>query len=264
MACMDIKGKALGVPVYELLGGKCRDWLPAYASDIYWEEDPGSMGDRARALVDRGFRAVKAHVGCRPAREDARRVAAIRRGIGDGIGLMIDLNAGYTNLEAREAARTWGEHDLIWLEEPVHPDCVAMMGDLRRAAAMPLAAGENEFGLHGFRELFDAGAVDVAMPDLGRAGGLLETKNICALAGDHGVTVSLHNFSSGVLLAATMHLMASTPNATWLEMDSSDNPVYGELLEEPLVFADGSAKVSDCPGLGVVLREETLRKYAVG
>lgn len=263
MACWDIKGKALGVPVYDLMGGKCRDTLEAYASDIYWEEDPADMGRRARSIVDKGFKAVKAHLGCRPAREDAARVAALREGIGSGTRLMIDLNAGYGNLDAAEAAVAWGGFDLMWLEEPVHPDQVGLMSDLRRKAAMPLAAGENEFGLQGFKELFDARAVDVAMPDLGRAGGILECRNICALAEAYGIMVSPHNFSSGVLLAATIQLMACASNTRWLEIDSSDNPVYEELLIEPLRYADGAVLIPDHPGLGVVLREETLRKYAV-
>lgn len=263
MACWDIKGKTLGVPVYELLGGKCRDSLETYASDIYWEEDPKAMGTHARSLVEKGFKAVKAHLGCRSAREDMERVAALRKGIGNDTRLMIDLNAGYGNLDAREAAVNWGAYDLMWLEEPVHPDSKDILSDLKTRATMPIAAGENEFGIHGFKELFDARAVDVAMPDLGRAGGILECRNICALAEAYGITVSPHNFSSGVLLAATIQLMACTSNTRWLEIDSSDNPVYEELLIEPLKFVDGKVFIADHPGLGVVLREETLRKYAV-
>jgi D-galactarolactone cycloisomerase len=264
MACWDIKGKSLGVPVYELLGGKCRETLEAYASDIYWQENPESMGEHSRKVAEKGFKAVKAHLGCRPAREDIARVAAIRKGIGVDCRLMIDLNAGYGNLDAAEAVAAWGAYDLMWLEEPVHPDSVGLMADLRAKAAMPLAAGENEFSLQGFKELFDSRAVDVAMPDLGRAGGILGSKAICVLAEGYGITVSPHNFSSGILLAATMQLMACTPNTRWLEIDSSDNPVYEELLVEPLRFENGAVRIPAHPGLGVVLTEETLRKYAAG
>ena len=91
----------------------------------------------------------------------------------------------------------------------------------------------------------------------------METKNICALAETYGIPVSLHNFSSGVLLAATIHLMASTPNTQWLEMDTSGNAVYEELLTAPLQMNNGHIEVPHQPGLGVVLTEETLKKYAV-
>ena len=134
---------------------------------------------------------------------------------------------------------------------------------MRNRTEIPIAAGENEFQLYGFKELFDRRAVDVAMPDIGRVGGILETRNICTLAESHGIPVSPHNFSSGILLAATIHLMASTPNTMLLEYDSSQNAVYEELLTEPLQFEDGQIEVPQNPGLGVHLPEEIIRNYAV-
>ncbi len=124
---------------------------------------------------------------------------------------MIDLNAGYNNFEAYQAARIWEQCNLTWLEEPLNPNQTSALGDLRARTNIPIAAGENEFRIYGFKELFDKKAVDVAMPDIARVGGLQETKNICTLAEAYGLSVSPHNFSSGILLAATIHLMASTP-----------------------------------------------------
>lgn len=264
MACWDIFGKALEKPVWALLGGRGREYLDAYASDVYWEDDAQHMATNAQRIIGLGFRWVKAHIGCESPERDMARVKALRESIGCDVGLMIDLNAGYDNREALAALRLWKKFDLTWLEEPVNPHDVEVMTDLRRRGAIPIAAGENEFQVFGFRRLLDAGAVDVIMPDVGRCGGIQETRDICALARACGIAVSPHNFSSGVLLAATMHLMAATPNTTLLEFDSSDNPVYEELLAEPLQIKDGAVRVPDGPGLGVVLKRETLEKYAVG
>ncbi len=263
MACWDIKGKALNVPVYQLLGGLFQKKLEAYASDIYWENNIKTMTDNAGRIVDQGFKTVKAHIGYKSPKEDLERVRLLRESIGDQTKLMIDLNAGYNHFNAYQAAKLWGDYDLTWLEEPLAPNHTEALADLRNRTEIPIAAGENEFQLYGFKDLFDRRAVDVAMPDIGRVGGILETRNICTLAESHGISVSPHNFSSGILLAATIQLMASTPNAILLEMDTSNNAVYEELLIEPLVFKDGTIMVPHHPGLGVVLDKETIKQYAI-
>jgi len=263
MACWDIKGKALGVPVYELLGGLYQNSLQAYASDVYWQEKPSDMVQEALRIVELGIGAIKIHVGYGKPKDDYLRVQAVRVALGEGFPLMVDLNAGYNSLEARQAAHLWESCDIYWLEEPLNPNHIEAMADLRFKSSLPIASGENEFRMYGFKNLFELRAVDVAMPDIGRVGGLMETKNICSLAETYGIPVSPHNFSSGVLLAATIHLMASTPNTQWLEMDTSGNAVYEELLTVPLQYNDGYVEVPNQPGLGVELTEETLKKYAV-
>jgi len=263
MACWDIKGKALEVPVYQLLGGLYREKIEAYASDIYWEENPDVMGRNAARVVEMGFRTIKAHLGCLSPKEEIRRVKVLRDTAGPDIDLMIDLNGGYNHLQAFQAAKTWESFDLLWLEEPVNPSHVDVLVDLRNRTSIPIAAGENEFRLHGFKELFDKRAIDVAMPDIGRVGGVQETRNICALAEGYGVLVSPHNFSSGVLLGATINLMASIPNTHLLEIDTSDNAVYQEFLIEPLKIKNGFVTAPEYPGLGVELKKEILTQYAV-
>ena len=263
MACWDIKGKALNVPVYQLLGGLYHDKLEAYASDIYWESDIKAMGTYAERIVDQGFKTVKAHIGYKSPKEDLERVWILRKAIGEQTNLMIDLNAGYNHFHAYQAANLWSEFNLTWLEEPLSPNHTEALADLRNRTDIPIAAGENEFQLYGFKELFERHAVDIAMPDIGRVGGLQETKNICTLAEAYGIPVSPHNFSSGILLAASIHLMASTPNTIFLEYDSSQNAVYEELLTEPLQFKDGQIEVPQNPGLGVHLPEDIIRVYAV-
>ena len=245
------------------MGGLCCDRLEAYASDVYWQENPTDMANAALRIVDRGFRAIKIHIGYGKPTDDYSRVQAIRTALGERFPLMVDLNAGYNALEARQATKLWESCDITWLEEPLNPNHVEAIADLRAKSTVPLACGENEFRTYGFKRLFEQRAVDVAMPDIGRAGGLMETKNICSLADSFGIPVSPHNFSSGVLLAATIHLMASTPNTQWLEMDTSGNAVYEELLTASLRLNDGYVEVPNQPGLGVELTEETLKKYAV-
>lgn len=263
MACWDLFGQSLGVPVHALLGGRCQDTLDAYASDVYWQEDAGAMARVAAGIRDRGYRALKVHIGRGTPREDGERLRAVRRAIGPELPLMVDLNAGYDLPTAKEALRRWAEFDLHWIEEPLHPEHLGALAALRAGSSIPIAAGENEFRLHGFKALFDAGAVDVAMPDLGRCGGLWETRAVCFLADACGILVSPHNFSSGVLLAATLHLMAATPNTRLLEMDTSGNAVYEELLREPLAFAEGRVAVPRLPGLGVHLPTATLERHGV-
>ncbi|MEK7689669.1 MAG: mandelate racemase/muconate lactonizing enzyme family protein, partial [Bdellovibrionota bacterium] len=263
MACWDIKGKALGVPVYQLLGGMVHPKLDTYVSDIYWEQEPAAMAKSARRILDRGFTAVKAHVGAENSRKDFNRIRALRSEIGPSTRMMIDLNAGYEYSDALNAALRWSEFDLTWLEEPINPEHRDRMSDLRSRCRVPIAGGENEFRIHGFRDLFEKKSLDIAMPDIGRAGGIQETKDICVLAAAFGVEVSPHCFSSGVLLAATAQLMASTPNAKLLEFDSSDNAIIDDLLITPPQFENGMYLVPENPGLGVVLRPETLKKYKV-
>lgn len=261
MACWDIKGKALNLPVHDLLGGKCRDSIEAYASDIYWQKDAEQMAEEARRIVGLGFQTIKAHLGVEGLRQETKRIERIRTSIGEDVDLMVDLNAGYRPLDAMQAAQEWRHFRLRWLEEPVDVEDLEGLSRVHAKAAMPIAAGENVFRWSGFKALLDRRAVDVIMPDVGRAGGLLECRNIGVLAEAAGVPVSPHNFSSGVLLAATLHLAASLPNAVLLEMDTSGNAVYEELLHSPPVLKDGKIILPDGVGLGVELKQEALEKY---
>lgn len=263
MACWDIKGKALNVPVYQLLGGLYRDNLDSYVSDVYWEEDGKIMARNVERILGLGYTAIKVHVGRGTPNADYEKLRLIREVAGNHIKLMVDLNAGYNSMDARRAATLCENLNLFWLEEPVLPDQIDTLADLRQRARMPIAAGENEFRLYGFKELFEKRAIDVAMPDIGRVGGIQETRNICTLADTYGIMVSPHNFSSGVLLAATIHLMASTPNTLLLELDSSENAIYQELLVEPLKINNGLVLVPTQPGLGVEMKSDTIRRYAM-
>lgn len=262
MACWDALGKACGVPAYAILGGRVHDHFEAYASDIYWDADPDVLARRAAGLLEAGFRAVKAHLGCASPADETQRVATLRKAIGPQTPLMIDLNAGYTRAQAAEALRRWEDYQLFWLEEPLHPDDRQGLQDLRARSAIPLAAGENWFTAADFQEPISATAVDFLMPDAGRVGGLSELRRIAVLAEGTATQVSPHNFSSGVLLAATLQVMAVTPNARYLEMDNSGNAAYDEVLEEPLHPVEGMVKVPSYPGFGVRLPQDLVDKQA--
>ena len=263
MACWDIMGKVLNVPVYQLLGGLYRDRLETYVSDVYWEKDPHAMAKNLERILKKGFKTIKAHLGCESPEADEKRIDALRCTAGNETNLMIDLNGGYTPQESMVASRLWDKFNLFWLEEPLNPNQVDALADFRSRSKLTIAAGENEFRLHGFKQLFDHRAIDVAMPDIGRVGGIQEARNICALAESYGIPVSPHNFSSGILLAATIHLMAATPNTWLLELDSSNNAIYEELLVAPLEISNGLVHVPDQPGLGVELTDEIIRQYGV-
>jgi L-alanine-DL-glutamate epimerase-like enolase superfamily enzyme len=260
-ACWDIMGKALNVPVYKLLGGRVHDKVRAYASDLFWEEDPASMAKTAASYVEQGFDIVKTHLGVLSPTEEEVRVKAMREAVGPDVGLMIDINCGYDLGDAMEAIKRWGEYNPFWIEEPLIPMDLEGLVSLRPATDVPFSCGENEFGVHGFKQLLDTRAVAYVMPDIGRVGGLLESKKIAALAEAYGVVVSPHNFSSGVLLAATLHLMASTPNAKLLELDPTGDSVYEELLVDPIKRDGAWVGIPEAPGLGVELRDEVREKY---
>ena len=261
LACWDIIGKALGQPVCRLIGGLCRDWIPAYASDLHWKEDPREMQRMAAGYVEEGYRWVKTHLGVDP-EGDVDRVRALREAIGPDIGLMVDINTGFDRPTAIRFGRRIAEYDIFWYEEPLPPVDLAGFAAVREATGLPIATGENEYTRFGFKELFDRDGCDFAMPDIARAGGITELKKICALGEAHGIPVSPHNYSSGVCTAATLQLMAATPSTGPLEWDPVGFHIGPELFVEPPVMRDGKVSVPQVPGLGVRLTDEVRAKYA--
>ncbi|WP_248897715.1 mandelate racemase/muconate lactonizing enzyme family protein [Haloplanus halobius] len=260
IALWDIAGKHHGVPVSRLLGGPVGGDIKPYASDLFWQ-DPATMAERAASYVDRGFAGVKTHLG-RGLDADEERVAAMRDAIGDA-ELMVDVNCGYDRPDARRVGRMLDDYDVYWYEEPLSPYDVEGLAELRERLDVPIAAGENEYTKWGFRDLFEAGAVDYAMPDAMRCGGITEAKKICALGEAFGTVVSPHCFTTGVGLAATMHVIAASPACEWLEFDPTDFPVYESLFETPPTLDDGRMAVPEEPGLGVRLDADVIDEYRV-
>jgi L-alanine-DL-glutamate epimerase-like enolase superfamily enzyme len=261
VACWDIFGKAEGVAVCELLGGRQRDRIEAYASDLHWDT-PEFMAETAARYVAAGFRYVKTHIGAAgEAERDLARCAAIRRAIGPAVGFMIDINTAYDRTTALQRGREFAALQPYWYEEPLPPLDRHGHAMLRRELRLPIATGENLYAVDGFEPLFDCGGCDYAMPDILRCGGIEETRRICELASRHGVTVSPHNFSSGVGLAATLHLMAALPETQLLEFDPTGTAVYEELFMDLLQVEGGYVYVPSGPGLGVRLTDEIVQRY---
>ncbi len=260
MALWDIMGKAQKAPAYKLLGGKYRDRVKAYASDLFWEGKE-AMASKAKKFVEQGFSIVKTHVGRDPV-EDVERVEAIREAVGDDVEIMVDINCGFDRATAYRFAEAIEDCNIFWFEEPLPPYDVEGYKELKSRIDIPIAAGENEFTLHGFKLLCPG--IDYAMPDIARTGGMLEVKKISDYLRTQNIICSPHVFSSGILLAATLQLMACTPNCDLLEYDTTGTAIRDELLAEPLELAGEFVKIPDTPGLGVKFDEKRLREVIVG
>lgn len=258
IALWDLVGKMLNVPLYKLLGGADSVHVPAYASGI----NPDNAEHDAVKAVEQGFSRIKLKVGF--GRDvDMRNVAAIRRAVGDGVKIAVDANQAWSRSEARKMAGLLAEFDVEWLEEPIPCDDREGLKDLRRESSVPLAAGENTYGVKNFVQLLTDGAVDIIQPDVTKVGGLTEARTILHLARTYGVPFCPHFFGSAVGLAASAHLFASSPGGIAVEVDVNPNPLRERLLEEPLRIVDGELYLPDGPGLGVTLRAQTVDKYRV-
>ena len=264
MALWDIAGKSLQVPVYQLLGGKCRDHLPAYASGGWAGVD--GIGAQLQSYIDRGgFRAVKMRVGVMDGDVDtsAARVQAARAALGPEIAIMVDAHGTFSVREAQRFARKVEACDLAWFEEPVNADDKAGQAQVRGSTDIPIASGESEFTRFDFRDLITLGAVDILQPDLAIMGGITEGMRIAALASAFQLTVAPHLWGSALLFASGLQLAAATPNCTILEYSLGFNPLLHELGVEPPVVREGRMYIPDRPGLGVTLNQAFVQKYQV-
>ena len=253
MALWDIKGKALGVPVYELLGGKIRDRIRLYAH--------AHSADRARELVDRGYNALKTGGVSDP----LGKVAAIRKAVGADIDLMVDIHGPpwLTTKDAIRMGQALEPYDLLFYEDPVAPENVEALARVAAQVNLPIAAGERHAGIWGVRELIEREIIDVVQPDTGRAGGLLQMKKIAALAEAHYITFAPHDGSLGpVAEIAAAHLCATLPNFLILEHLEDDVPQRHTVMQPPPTIVDGFMLVPDAPGLGIDIVEEEIAKYA--
>ncbi len=282
IALWDIAGKVAKLPLYRLLGG-CRDRVEAYASGGFYQEGKSvdDLAGEAEGYRARGFRGMKMKIGRNPStqthlrhlaaharrcevepEEDIARVAAVRRALGPNAKLMADVNCAWSPAMAIEMGRALEPYRLYWLEEPVATDDIDGSVRVADALATPIAGYETEIGLYGFRELIARGAVDIVQPDLAWSGGFSECRRIAALAQAHHLMVAPHAFAGAVLLAASLHFAAATPNALLLEFDQNPNGLRDELLKEPIAIDnDGMIRLSDRPGLGIELDPAAVARY---
>src|SRR4026208_64633 len=249
IALWDILGKARGVPLYQLLGGKVRDKVPVYATALYPEE-PAQVARRARGFADQGFHGVKIKVGF-DLDQDIRIVRAVRQELGKNFIVMTDANQGYSIDVALKAADAFADCGAYWLEEPLFVEDIEGHALLRERGRTSIAVGENLHTRYAFENFIVRGAVDFIQPDVARAGGISEIRKITALASTHKVPVSCHTWGDGVALAASVHLSAALEDCIVMELDYTYNPLREELLKEPAKFDKGFLIPPDKPGLGI-------------
>ena len=272
-ALYDIVGKAMGVPVYQLLGGKFRDQIRLYADCHFGaDESPSSFADKALAAVDEGFGAVKFDVdhtgkgeldafnwtvGAEEMTHIISLIEGLRQAIGFEIDLAIDCHGQFDLPSAITLARAVEPLRLMWLEEPVPAENVDALAQVRAATSTIICTGENQYTRFQFLELFQKQACDVIMPDLAKAGGIAEGKRIADLADAHYIPIAPHNVSSPHGMMAACHLLASVPNFLLLEFHARSIPWWNDLCDgdKPFVQA-GLMTVSERPGIGVELNDD--------
>jgi L-rhamnonate dehydratase len=265
LALWDIKGKALGLPVWRLLGGGFTGSLRAYASSLFGAT-PAETGERARKFVARGFTAVK--FGWDPMGRDAATDVALvreaRAGLGPDPDLMIDAGLVFDAKTAIQRARAFEPYNLFWFEEPLLPDDYRGYAKLSAASPLRIAAGEEESERRSFLQLMDVGKIDVVQVDLTRCGGFTEGMKIASLAADRGLPVVNHGFTTYLNVAAALHYLASIPNTLdLLEFVEEEGTTLRHHISSPVQAVDGRVAVPDAPGLGIEINEEGLQKYRV-
>ncbi len=270
MALWDISAKQLGVPVHRLLGGKCNDRVMAYANAWFaGATTPEAFAASARAAAARGFQALKwdpfgkAYMNISTSALDGALavVGAVRDAVGNAVELLIEGHGRFNVPAALTIARELAPFRPLLFEEPVPPDNLDALAEVRAKSPIRIAAGERLYHRCQFRELFEKRAADVIQPDVSHAGGLGECKKIAAMAEAYHLPFAPHNPSGPVANAATLQLAACTPNFYLLETMATDIPWRKDLTTESLVFKDGCFEIPDRPGLGLELNEEAFADH---
>ena len=289
IALWDVAGKLVGLPAYQLFGGKYRDAVQIYADchagenlaaaadadprDIY---APASYAEVAREVVDEGFDALKfdldvkiedADTATRRLSNDAIEhkidiVDAVREEVGYGPTLGFDLHWNFTVETATKLARGVEEYDLDWIEDPVPPENVEAHRKVTESTSTPILAGENLTRVEGFMPFISAQAVDVVAPDIQKCGGLLELRKIATVADAFDIPVAPHNISSPVGTLASVHACATVPNAFALEWHAREVEWWDDLYAGPPLIEGGEIQVPEDPGLGIDLDADAVAEHA--
>jgi L-alanine-DL-glutamate epimerase-like enolase superfamily enzyme len=264
MALWDLAGKAAGKPVADLLGGRRLDEVPVYASEVM-PETPNEVQRIAERAAAAGYTALKLGWGPlgRSLEGDVELIAAARDTLGPERSLMVDGGRAYTVKSALELLRHVEEQRLYWFEEALAPDDLHGYRRLADAAAVRIAAGEADSGIRPFRALVEQGHVDVLQPDVARCGGFTVARQIAELARELPVEVVPHCFSTGVLVAASLHFVAMLDRPTWSEFSVADSPLVNGILATPFELRDGKLRVPTGPGLGIELDDELVERMRV-
>lgn len=271
MALWDLKGKALGLPVASLLGGRLHDKVVAMGSIIFDMEDFDWTVDEFRWMKDQGYRVVKAGWGMRPEvvfgmdrKRDIEIVSAVRRVIGDALELVVDTPGGWNIWDVPTAIQRFGDlepFNLRWIEQPLLPRDLEAHARLRAAVAIPIGTGEDEWNVESYSRLVHSGGVDVVQMDPGRCHGISGCRHVIKLIEAQNLQWSAHTWSSALNTAASVHLMANSTHGVAMDFKPHESPMQHELVSDPWVQEEGCLAVRDQPGLGVEVREEIVQKY---
>lgn len=261
-ALWDMNARAVGLPLSKFMGGYYRDTVPAYASGGYYVDGktPDKLAEEMAGYVRDGFRAVKMKVGRPGLADEEARVRAAREAIGPDVALMLDANNAWSDVPtALQYVRRFEPYDPYWIEEPFSPDDIDSHARLAQATPVTVATGEIEAGRWRFKELMDKGGAAILQTDAAVCGGITEWRRIAATAASYGITMAPHWFHD-----LHVHLVASTPNATWVEF-FPDNQVlnFRDLLDRQLDVKDGDLVVPTGPGLGFGFDEDIVGKFAL-
>ncbi|NKB69041.1 MAG: mandelate racemase/muconate lactonizing enzyme family protein [Candidatus Latescibacteria bacterium] len=280
-ALYDIVGKALNTPVYNLLGGKYRDSIRLYADCHAGEtNEPSAYAEKALEVIDEGYSAVKFDVdhagegkldaynwtvGAKEMTHVIELIRATREAIGYEIDLAIDCHGQFDLPSAITLAKAVEDLRLMWLEEPLPAENADALAQVRASTSTVICTGENQYTRFEFIELLQKKAVDVIMPDLAKAGGIMEGKRIADIADAHYVPIAPHNVSSPLGMMAACHVMASVPNFLVLEFHGREIPWWSDLCQGDKPFIEnGWMAVSDKPGIGVELNDEVAKSLLWG
>ncbi|MEE2659256.1 MAG: mandelate racemase/muconate lactonizing enzyme family protein [Candidatus Latescibacterota bacterium] len=274
MALWDVTGQAIGVPIWQLLGGAYRQSIRVY-NDCHAgeDDDPGSWVAKALEVERRGFDAIKFDIDPRPDRRDHYNrtmrnadigfhievVKAIRQALQPDTDLLIDAHWAYASHDILKVAYALEELELMWLEDPIPPENIAALKEVKQATRTPICTGENLYTRHGFRELVETQATDIISPDLAKAGGLSEGRRIADLADIYYMPISPHNICGPIGTIAACHVCAASPNFQVLEFHHLDDEVWNSLTVERDLIQSGYIELPQTPGLGVTINEDVAR-----
>ncbi len=281
-ALWDIAGKALGLPVYQLLGGKVRDRVRIYCDSGAREMIPGDEKSiaRMREIQEMGFTAAKIDIddATDPSRFDRvnwtannneidhmlAKIAFTREHYPKNFDLAVDMHARYDATTGKRVAKEVEPFKLMWLEEPVPAENIDAMRDIRASTSTPICCGENIYMRYGFREILEKRAADIIMPDFQKTGGLLESRKIADMAHAYYVPVAPHAVTSPIGMMATAHVCAAIPNflvQEWHWIDSPD--LWRNWIKEGEIIQKGYITPPDRAGLGVEMNDDGARKAQV-
>jgi L-alanine-DL-glutamate epimerase-like enolase superfamily enzyme len=254
IALWDLAAKRAGKPLYELLGGAASIQVPAYASLVRYEEEDGRIAAYAKQAANEGYTMVKVHQVTAPSVEQARLA------LGDEVPLTVDINCEWSVFEASRMAMALDAYDLLWLEEPVWPpeDFVGL-AEVQSSTGVPLSSGENACTAFQFKQMIEAGAATFVQPSVTKVGGVAEFLKVAHLVQTANLELAPHSPYFGPGFVATLHLIAHTAQAKWVEKIYFD--LESPLFVKPLAFAKGTYTVPSGPGLGADMDPHALREF---